>query len=60
MLRGGDYACLDQRAGSTDRRDTMGALPLLDLPMHKQHRKSNQSPYMLNICNAQTHDGMTF
>ena len=35
----GDYACLDQRAGSTALHDTVGALPLLDLPMHKQYRR---------------------
>ena len=35
----GDYVCLAQRAGSTDRHDTVVALPLLDLPMHKQYRR---------------------
>ena len=35
----GDYACLVDTAGSTDRHDTGVALQLLDLPMHKQHWK---------------------
>ena len=39
MLRGGDYACLVDTAGSTDRHETGVALHLLDLPMHKQHGK---------------------
>ena len=59
MLRGGDYACLDQGAGSTDRHKTGVALHLLDLPVHKTREETIKSPHMLHKCNAQTHDGMT-
>ena len=50
----GDYACLADMAGNRDRHDTVVALQLLDLPMHKQHRKGANKYNEHNRCNAQT------
>ena len=47
MLRGGDYACLVQRAGNTGRQDIVEKPRLLDLSMYKNTGKtqSNTTPY---------------
>ena len=36
----GDYACLVDTAGSTDRHETGVALHLLDLPVHKTREET--------------------
>ena len=59
MLRGGDYACLVQRAGNTVRRGIAVEPRWLDLSMHKNTGKTTiNKSLMHNKCNAQTHDDM--
>ena len=45
MLRGGDYACLVQRAGNTGRQGIVEKPRLLDLSMYKNTGKHNQIPH---------------
>ena len=40
MLRGGDYACLDQRGGSTGRQGIAVEPRQLDLTVHKNIGKT--------------------
>ena len=60
MLRGGDYACLVQRAGSTARRGIEVEPRLLDLSKQSRTGSNDQSPHIFSKCNAQAHDDMTF
>ena len=54
----GDYACLVDTAGNRDRHDTGVALQVLDLPMHKQHRKGTNKYHEHNGA-MHKHDDMT-
>ena len=57
MLRGGDYACLVQSAGSTARRGIEVEPRLLDLTKHTTEKQINHHTCV--PCNAQPHDDMT-